>query len=74
MMQEALAAVLNFGFRTLQLHSVEANVNPGNTASIKLLERNHFIREGYFRENYFYNGRFLDSAVYSLLTPRNTTT
>jgi len=66
-MQDAISAALNYGFKTMKLHSVVANVNPENTASIKLLERNNFIREGYFRENYFYNGKFLDSALYSLL-------
>lgn len=68
-MQEAMTAVLAYGFSVMKLHSIEANVNPANAASIKLLERNGFVREGYFRENYFYNGRFLDSAIYSLLTP-----
>lgn len=68
-MQEALTAVLDYGFHIMKLHSVEANVNPNNTASTKLLERNGFAREAYFKENYFYNGRFLDSAIYSLLTP-----
>jgi ribosomal-protein-alanine N-acetyltransferase len=68
-MSEALMMVLNFGFHTMKLHSVEANVNPANAASIKLLERAGFVREAYFRENYFYNGKFVDSAVYSLLAP-----
>lgn len=68
-MQEAISAVLNFGFRTLNLHSIEANVNPKNEASIRLLERNGFRQEAYFRENYFYNGMFLDSSIYSLLAP-----
>jgi ribosomal-protein-alanine N-acetyltransferase len=51
----------------MDLHSIEAIVNPDNKASIKLLERNSFTREAYFKENYFYDGKFLDSAVYSLL-------
>jgi ribosomal-protein-alanine N-acetyltransferase len=67
LMQEALTAVLQYGFNAIKLHSVEANVNPGNVASIRLLERNGFTREGYFRENYYFNGQFLDSAVYSLI-------
>jgi ribosomal-protein-alanine N-acetyltransferase len=67
-MQESIQAVLQYGFEKMKLHSVEANVNPGNTASIKLLERNGFVREGYFRENYYYNGKFLDSAIYSLIS------
>lgn len=69
LMQEAMKAVLQYGFQTMNLHSVEANVNPANAASIKILERNGFVREAYFRENYFYNGKFLDSMIYSLLTP-----
>lgn len=69
LMQEALSAVLDFGFRHVGLHSVEAQVAPANTASIRLLERNGFVREGLFRENYFFEGKFLDTAVYSLLAP-----
>jgi ribosomal-protein-alanine N-acetyltransferase len=68
LMQEAIEAVLNYGFDVMQLHSVEANVNPLNNASIRLLERNNFIREAWFRENYYYNGKFLDTYVYSLLS------
>jgi len=68
-MQEAISAVLDYGFNILGLHSVEANVNPNNAASINLLERNGFVREAYHRENYYYNGHFLDSAIYSLINP-----
>jgi ribosomal-protein-alanine N-acetyltransferase len=67
-MQEAFTPILNYGFKTMKLHSIEATVNPENAASIKILERNNFTREAYFKENYFYNGNFLNSAVYSLLT------
>ncbi|MGH2644608.1 MAG: GNAT family N-acetyltransferase, partial [Chitinophagaceae bacterium] len=69
-MQEAIKAVLDYGFNTIKLHSVEANVNPANAPSIKLLEKNSFVKEGYFRENYFFNNQFLDSAIYSLLVPK----
>jgi ribosomal-protein-alanine N-acetyltransferase len=69
LMQEAAAAVLNYGFNVIQLHSVEANVNPANENSKKFLEKNKFVRGAYFRENYYYNGQFMDSAIFSLLTP-----
>ena len=59
LMQEAISATLQYGFSEMKLHSVEANVNPNNPASIKLLERNHFIREAYFKENYFSNGKIV---------------
>ena len=68
-MQEAMTNVLEYGFKIMKLHSVEANVNPNNSSSIKLLERNNFSREAYFKENYFFDGKFYDSAIYSLLRP-----
>jgi [ribosomal protein S5]-alanine N-acetyltransferase len=69
-MSEALEAVLNYSFSIMNLHSLEASVNPANTASINLLQKNKFVREAYFRENWFYNGEYLDTAIYSVLAPR----
>jgi [ribosomal protein S5]-alanine N-acetyltransferase len=67
LMQEAMEASLQFAFEKMQLHSIEANVNPNNLPSIKLLEKNRFVREAYFRENHYFNGIFMDSAIYSLV-------
>lgn len=64
---EAIAAVVDFGFGTLGLHRVEAITRPGNTASMRVLEKNGFVREGYFREDIFWNGGFHDSVHYGLL-------
>ncbi len=69
LMQEALSKVLDYGFCNMKLHSIEANVNPDNSSSIKLLERNNFMREAYFKESFYYDGKFLDSVIYSLLNP-----
>ncbi len=66
-MSETLNVLLNFGFESIKLHSIEANVNPQNIRSIRLLEKIGFKKEAYFRENYLFNGRFLDSVIYSLL-------
>ena len=54
--------------KKMKLHSSEARMNADNIASGKLLEKAGFIREAYFKEDYCYNGRFIDTAVYSLLT------
>jgi ribosomal-protein-alanine N-acetyltransferase len=67
LMQEAFRKMLDYGFETCQFHSVEGNVNPANDQSIRLLEKNGFVREALFRENYYFDGKFLDSAIYSLL-------
>jgi ribosomal-protein-alanine N-acetyltransferase len=68
-MKEAMVKVIDFGFNTMELHSIEADVDPNNIASINLLERSHFVKEAHFRENFFYNGKFCDTAVFSLLSP-----
>ncbi|WP_114937215.1 GNAT family N-acetyltransferase [Mucilaginibacter endophyticus] len=67
-MQEAVTAALDYGFNVLRLHSVEARVSPGNIASIKLLLKNKFVQEAYFKEDHLFNGRFNDTMIYSLLT------
>ena len=69
LMHEAMQAVLDYGFKTLKLHSVEANINPQNQASRKLLEKHGFVQEAYFREDYYFQGKFLDSVIFSLIDP-----
>jgi ribosomal-protein-alanine N-acetyltransferase len=66
-MTEALLAVVACGFERLGFHSIEADTDPRNAASNALLRKCGFTREGLFKENFFWNGEFLDSAVYSLL-------
>ncbi|MBS1929907.1 MAG: GNAT family N-acetyltransferase [Bacteroidetes bacterium] len=68
-MREALIKVLDFVFNTIHFHSIEGVVISGNQPSINILEKSHFIREGYFRENVFFNGTYLDTIVYSLMKP-----
>jgi ribosomal-protein-alanine N-acetyltransferase len=68
-MNEVLDVVIDYGFRKMKLHSIAANINPENIGSQKLLEKNGFVREAYFKENFYWQGKFLDTAIYSLLTP-----
>jgi ribosomal-protein-alanine N-acetyltransferase len=64
---EALQEVLNYGFNIMNAHSIEANINPSNIASKKTLEKAGFVQEAYFRENHYFKGAYLDTAIYSLL-------
>ncbi|MCE7925497.1 MAG: N-acetyltransferase [Haliscomenobacteraceae bacterium CHB4] len=68
-MDEAMTAALDYCFRVLDFHSVEANTDPENEASGKLLEKHGFVQEAYFRENMYFEGRFLDSRIYSRINP-----
>jgi len=67
-MDEALKAVLAYGFGQLRLHQIEAIIDKDNIASEKLLLKNKFVKEAHFKENYFFEGKFLDSVHYTLLT------
>jgi len=67
LMFEAMQKVLEYGFDSMKLHSVEAHINAMNDASASILEKAGFVREAYFKENYFFNNKFIDTAVYSLI-------
>jgi [ribosomal protein S5]-alanine N-acetyltransferase len=66
-MKEAVMATINFGFNEMKLHSIEGHINPENAVSGIVLEKCGFVREAYFKENFYFKGKFSDSAVYSLL-------
>ncbi|MNL39613.1 ribosomal-protein-S5-alanine N-acetyltransferase [compost metagenome] len=67
-LSEGLSAVVDFGFNAIGLHSICANINPGNEASRQLLIKHGFVKEAYFKEDYYFEGKFLDSEIYGLLT------
>lgn len=64
---EAVKEVIAYGFKGMQLHSIEAVIDPENNASAKVLEKNGFVKEAHLKENEFFEGRFLDSVIYSHL-------
>lgn len=66
-MYEALSAIINFGFEKMHFHSIEANTDPLNTASMKLLERLGFVKEGLLKESFYFDGKFYDNVLYSLV-------
>ena len=66
-MKETFDSLIRFGFNNLNLHSFEANVNVENNNSKALLLKFGFKLEAHFRENFYFDGRFLDSEIYCLL-------
>jgi [ribosomal protein S5]-alanine N-acetyltransferase len=65
--QEAVRLALGHAFGVLDLHRIEADVDPRNLASLQLLERVGFVREGLLRERWHVGGETQDSAIYALL-------
>ncbi|HLH11228.1 MAG TPA: GNAT family protein [Methylovirgula sp.] len=66
-MSRAVRATTGFAFTSLRLHRIEAACLPHNEASIKLLERNGFKREGLARAYLRINGLWQDHVLYALL-------
>jgi RimJ/RimL family protein N-acetyltransferase len=67
--REALRAVLAFLVDELGIERVEADADPRNTASCRLLERLGFCREGLLRARWRVAGEVCDTALYGLLAP-----
>jgi [ribosomal protein S5]-alanine N-acetyltransferase len=66
-MTAAVRAVVPFAFGTLRLHRIEAACIPGNLASIKLLEKTGFRREGFARQYLCIDGVWQDHLLYARL-------
>lgn len=69
-MQEAVEKVLQFGYTEMNLDLIDAYTSPNNAASIRLLERNKFIREEVIMEEDDDGNKTWPNAIYVLKNPR----
>lgn len=60
LMTEALELLLRYVFKEMGLHRLEANIQPHNDASVRLVERVGFVREGYSRNYLKIDGEWRD--------------
>ena len=67
-MTAATRALAGFAFGTLRLHRIEAACIPTNAASIGLLEKSGFVREGYARQYLCINGVWQDHLLFARLS------
>ena len=66
-MTAAVRALVPSAFDALRLHRLEAACIPTNLASIRLLEKTGFRREGYARDYLCINGTWQDHLLYARL-------
>ncbi|NLU90930.1 GNAT family N-acetyltransferase [Chitinophaga sp. Ak27] len=66
-MTEAINAVVQYGFNTLQLKRIEAEVLRGNTGSERVLQKTGFQHEGLLRQGMMWNGAAYDINMYARL-------
>ena len=64
---EMLKLLIDYGFDEMNMHSIEAVIEPANIGSARVLEKNGFVKEAHLIENEYFDGRFVDSVIYSLL-------
>ncbi len=67
LMTEAVTALVGYGFAEMGVHRVWADVDPGNIASWRVMEKVGLRREGLLRENAFIGNRWCDSYIYAML-------
>ncbi len=66
-MFEALRAIISHAFSDMNLRRIEADTDPRNEPSLRLLDRLGFVKEGHFRERWVVGGEVSDSAMFGLL-------
>lgn len=66
-MTNAVACLIPFVFQELRLHRLEAATQSSNLASIRVLEKNNFQREGFARSYLKINGAWQDHVLYGLV-------
>ena len=64
---ESIKEAVNYGFEIMKLHSIEAIIDSDNYASERVLQKSGFVKEAHLKENEYYEGRFLDTVIYSIL-------
>lgn len=64
---EGVGLALDLAFTRLELHRVEANIQPGNTPSIALVQRLGFTREGFSKRYLFIAGAWRDHERWAIL-------
>ena len=69
-MTDAMTLVLRVTFVRLRLHRVEANIQPTNAASIALVKRAGFLKEGYSPRYLKIGGRWRDHERWAMTAER----
>jgi [ribosomal protein S5]-alanine N-acetyltransferase len=68
-MSEGLTMILRHAFNDLRLHRLEANIQPANKASLALVQRLGFRREGLSPAYLYINGAWRDHERWAITAP-----
>jgi ribosomal-protein-alanine N-acetyltransferase len=64
---EAVEKIIDFGLKEMKLHRIYGLIVPGNDASVRVLEKFGFQKEGLLRDNGFARNKYFDMGIYSFI-------
>jgi ribosomal-protein-alanine N-acetyltransferase len=69
-MSEVVEKLIDFGFNEIKLHKIYGRITPRHNASIRVLEKLGFKKEGEFKDDEFAQNKYFDTAYYSLINKK----
>lgn len=66
-MKEGLKAMIHYMMTVMNIHHIKADIDPLNISSRNVLLSVGFRKNAYVRENYYFDGRFIDSEYYGMI-------
>lgn len=66
---EAVEGTVEYGFKQMDLHSIFAQILTTNTASIRIVEKLKFEKEGHFKDYHLFNGSYNDLVQFFRTNP-----
>ncbi|MCK5076019.1 MAG: GNAT family N-acetyltransferase, partial [Calditrichia bacterium] len=67
---ESVEKIVDFGINEMKLHRIYGYIDPENIASIKVVEKFNFVREGILKDDTFARSRYFDMCVYALINEK----
>ncbi|WP_320173906.1 GNAT family protein [Maridesulfovibrio sp.] len=66
---EAIGLVIEYAFKTLNIHRLTAGAYANNIGSVKAFEKNGFTVEGIYKKHFLHNGVFIDATRMGIINP-----
>jgi len=64
---EAIQIIIDYLFLSKSINRIQAEINPNNIGSQRVLEKAGFVKEGILRESFYSRGEWRDTAIFSVL-------
>ena len=71
LMQDAVKALISFGFGRVNLHRLEAACIPSNERSVAVLQKTGFTQEGLLKSYLKINGKWQDHLLFAIISGLN---